>query len=725
MPSTRRQRIATYVPPRAGAPAKAALAEKVLESSTASDAARATVQWLGEHTEVQQAVCAVVDPDERRLVGIVADGISHAQAAAFGVELEQENHPLVLALSSREPILFRPSTRTRRSHPDKPFGPAPFHAIPLRRPEQEDERGLGLLLVTGLDGAPDKDVQWAGLILSAKLLCLQHQFLRARQNRWQRQRRLLKDMVDSVSDPILVTNAGGQILQANTHAERLFTAGDEESEGRQRAVALNNMLFSAAAFTESTRAQPGRREVLLVDPSTGEDLLFELINTPIRLPEHDEGVVSVLRNVSDLRQATREIDDNYRRLQQAEAEARGERDRLDLILKALADPVLVTRPDGEIIRMNPPAERLFASSNGTAAAAARKVLTNHTVFSSFVSNFYAGHSLRACEHLVLQDPSEGIPLPMEAIAGKVIDGQGTVDAVVTIFHDRREAIEKARLYDQVKRHSEELEQKVEEATIELIAQNEQLRRQTIALEEASRLKSQFLANVSHELRTPLHAIVGYTDLLIQGIAGQMRPRQLEKLQRVESNANHLLKVIGDLLDIARIEAGKMPLQLTTFEISALLEEIIQEIEPVAVRADLTLEREVASGLPPLHSDRKKVKQIVINLLSNAIKFTQEGSVRVRVDRPADDGEVCLSVSDTGIGIRPEDIKRIFEDFSQLDSPTTRNQSGTGLGLAICRRLADSLGGRITVASDVGKGSTFTLHVPLEPPMEGQDGEIRP
>ncbi|HLU50411.1 MAG TPA: ATP-binding protein, partial [Planctomycetota bacterium] len=306
--------------------------------------------------------------------------------------------------------------------------------------------------------------------------------------------------------------------------------------------------------------------------------------------------------------------------------------------------------------------------------------------------------------------------PMEAIAGKVIDHRGAVTAVVTILHDRREAIEKARLYEQVKRHSEELEEKVQEATVELVRQNEQLRRQKIQLEEASRLKSQFLANVSHELRTPLHAIIGYTDLLLR--TTDAKAAIVEKLQRVDANANHLLKIINDLLDIARIESGKMLLDLADFEIDGLVAEILQEMEPVIARATLKVTHEIPPNLPVLHSDRKKVKQILLNLLANALKFTPEGFVRIDAECSVSGEELSVSVADTGIGIDAQDLRRIFDDFSQLETKVARPQGGTGLGLAICRRLADSLGGRIAVVSKLGLGSTFTLTIPFQAPSRG-------
>jgi signal transduction histidine kinase len=200
-------------------------------------------------------------------------------------------------------------------------------------------------------------------------------------------------------------------------------------------------------------------------------------------------------------------------------------------------------------------------------------------------------------------------------------------------------------------------------------------------------------------------------MLIAGVSGQLTPPQKNKLTRVDSNAKHLLSIINDILDISRIEAGKMPLHLDEFELPALIGEVLFEVEPLIQKARLTIATELLPGLPELSSDRQKVKQIVLNLLTNAIKFTPQGTVRVTASYDAKARELALAVSDTGIGIAPEDQEKVFEDFRQADNSVTREYGGAGLGLAICRRLAAMLGGRIELRSQLGQGSTFTLFLP--------------
>jgi signal transduction histidine kinase len=220
--------------------------------------------------------------------------------------------------------------------------------------------------------------------------------------------------------------------------------------------------------------------------------------------------------------------------------------------------------------------------------------------------------------------------------------------------------------------------------------------------------------MSHEFRTPLNAILGYTSMLLQGVSGELSPHQKRSLTRVDSNAQHLLALINDILDISRIEAGKMPLTLTEFDLPGLIAEVMAEVEPIIARSRLAVTAELEKDLPVVRADRQKVKQIVINLLTNALKFTPHGSVRVVTTHRRERDLIAIAVADTGIGIAEDDRERIFEDFRQADSSTTRAYGGAGLGLSICRRLAVMLDGQITVESRPGAGSTFTFVVPRRP-----------
>jgi PAS domain S-box-containing protein len=697
-----------------GSKAKLALVDALLAEEEARACAGVALRWLARHAGVQRAVCAVADSESGHLLGLAGIGVPTAAVEAFSLDLGDRTHPLAVALAGGEPVAFHDSSQPLLRAVETPLGNLSFHAVPLGR--SKEEIGPGMLLLTGItDGPVSDDLLWAAELLGVRLASLWYRRAQAEERRHKRERSWLFSIINAVTDPILLTDADGRILVANAGAEMLLTAGEDKREGWRRAVALNNMLFSASLFTNAAKSGPTRRELPLVDPSEGQDLLFEVLSAPVTIRPGETGVASVLRNVTDLRRATEEIEENYRRLRVAEAATRAERDRLDLILNSVLDPILVTDAEGNIARMNPPAERMFTFPPGKRnVEVERRVRTNDAVFTSFVSSLYAGPERHWRRTLSLIDPQTGAAVPVEAISGKVVSKHGEETAIVTILHDLTEAEEKAHLYEQVKRHSEELRERVREATAELAEQNELLRRQAFQLEQASAMKSQFLANVSHELRTPLNAIMGYTHLLLEGVSGTMTPPQQDKMGRIDANARHLLAVINDLLDIARIESGKMPIQIERVRLPELIDEVMTEVEPVIAGTRLAVDRNLSPDLPEIETDRQKVKQIVLNLLSNALKFTPEGSVAIRLQHEAGGDEITIAVTDTGIGIAEENQKTIFEAFEQANSSYARRQGGTGLGLSICRRLSHILDGRITLVSQLGEGSTFTLYLPSKP-----------
>ena len=690
------------------------LAEALLGSDDLATCAQRALDWLGRTAGITRALCLVGDADSVTLLRPVATlGVRGRNVTAFTLDLEAHNDPLVAATIGFGASVFGTNGRPA---PSTPLQGTRLVAVPLHGRHTLEEYPVGLLLVTPSADDGETEARWVASLLGPRLTSLRAAARREEgERRILRERTLLYSIINAVTDPILLTDTEGRITVANARAEALLSAGEDESEGRRRAVALNNMLFSSALTRRAIEgAEPWRHELLLVDPVDGSDLLFELLSTVTVDPREGTGIVSILRNVTDLRRATQEIEENYRKLRLAETDARTERDRLDLIIDSVADPILVTDPNANIVMMNAPAERLFTADPDAGEEARRTVQANDAHFSSFVSNlFFEPGAMRRSGSIGLVDPRTGAPLPVEAISGKIVSEHGEVTAVVTILHDRTQELEREHLYEQLKRASSELEQKVREATAELTRQNELLRRSHFEIEQASAAKSQFLANMSHEFRTPLNAILGYTSMLLKGVTGDLTPHQRRNLERVDSNAHHLLAIINDILDISRIEAGKMPLTVSRFDLKDLVAEVLAEVEPIISRSRLAVTSEQAADVPPLKTDRQKVKQIVINFLTNAIKFTPQGSVEVRTEYVATRDEIAVVVADTGIGISPADRDRIFEDFRQADNSPTREYTGAGLGLAICRRLAGMLDGTITLDSEVGRGSTFTLLVPRE------------
>ncbi|HEX9325677.1 MAG TPA: ATP-binding protein, partial [Reyranella sp.] len=230
------------------------------------------------------------------------------------------------------------------------------------------------------------------------------------------------------------------------------------------------------------------------------------------------------------------------------------------------------------------------------------------------------------------------------------------------------------------------------------------------LEVASQHKSQFLANMSHELRTPLNAIIGYTEMMADGLYGDVPEKAQGVLERVQANGRHLLGLINDVLDLSKIEAGQLVLAMEEYSVTDMVATVLSATESLARAKNLKLGSDVPAGLPTGTGDARRLTQVLLNLVGNAIKFTDQGSIEVRAAQA--DGRFELSVVDTGFGIAPEDQAKIFEEFQQVDNTSTRKKGGTGLGLSISRRIVELHGGRITVESDVGKGSTFKVTVPI-------------
>ena len=259
----------------------------------------------------------------------------------------------------------------------------------------------------------------------------------------------------------------------------------------------------------------------------------------------------------------------------------------------------------------------------------------------------------------------------------------------------------------------ELNMRLAHHAAELETINREIALKNLELAEASRMKSAFIANMSHELRTPLNAIIGFTGALLMKLPGPLTSDQDKQLNTIRASARHLLSLINDILDVAKIEAGKLTLSIEPVHCQELMAEVADTLRPLAQQKGLALEMALGeAGQPPaiIDTDRRALTQILINLLNNAIKFTEQGTVRISLSQREEDGVLVteMSIADSGAGIKEEDQAKLFQAFSQLDSTSTRHVEGAGLGLYLCQNLANAIGGALFFNSDYGSGSTFTL-----------------
>jgi len=296
-------------------------------------------------------------------------------------------------------------------------------------------------------------------------------------------------------------------------------------------------------------------------------------------------------------------------------------------------------------------------------------------------------------HLVIPMTREGCAVGAIAIFRDEVRPftQKQVDLLCTFANQAVIAIENARLFNEIQDKSRQLE-------------------------IANQHKSEFLANMSHELRTPLNAVIGFSEVLQQGMVGALNDKQGEYIQYIHTSGSHLLSLINDILDLSKVEAGRMELDLTSFNVPMAIDNALTLVKERATRHGLTLDCTLDPAVADIHADERKFKQVMLNLLSNAVKFTPEGGQITVSARPMNHA-VEISVTDTGIGIAPEDCDAVFEEFRQVGDSAERKAQGTGLGLALTKKFIDLHGGRIWLTSTLGKGSTFSFTLPITQPAE--------
>jgi len=740
-------------PPVAAANDLDELLATLAEATVLASSSAFLLSRLGELTGSSRGVVRLLDPT-LEVFGIAAMvGLEGGDLPA-ALSVSDLSHPVVIAALSLHPVRcgrgaigdsrvpFRDWIALPLPRGDDRAGPptipvsravdllAPAGLRPAERPVRQQEwfghAPAGVVVLEGDPGeaavaALARVTMFAGPILSRMGMA---SAVRQTADRATKERDRLTSIIDSLPDPIVITNAGNDIIVQNARAERLLNTRDSDSEGRRRAVEVNNLLFTSylARAVMTGGLQSGPRELNLVDPGEGTDLLFEVLAHPLSGEAEGAGaVLSVLRDVTDLRRAGYELERQMQRVRLAEFDATRERDRLNLILENVADPILVTDDQSNIIMMNDEAERLFQVREGGRRnyGAIQAIRGNDTKFTSFISEFTLGTTISRRARMALADPQSGRELPVEVVSGKIINEHGEPSVIVSVVHDLTKQVENERLYEELKKFSAQLEERIRAATSDLEAQNLKLQWQSQELARANRLKSEFLASMSHELRTPLNAVLGHTSLLLDRLFGEITMQQTDSLERIRAAGQHLQALIDDILDLAKIEAGKMPLHLEDIALREVVIEVAQQLEPMVRKKGLDVTYRVGEDGMRVYTDRTKLKQILLNLLSNAVKFTHVGWVRL--DAARSDDFVRIAVSDSGIGIKSEHLDAIWEDFRQIDQSRTREFGGTGLGLSITRKLLERLGGSVQVESRYGEGTTFTVWLPVRFAPSGEQG----
>lgn len=472
------------------------------------------------------------------------------------------------------------------------------------------------------------------------------------------------DLLESTPDAIVMVNVTGRIVLANSQAERVFGYGRSELIGTP-IEALLPVRFRAAhhlhrsQFFDSPRKRTmGAGLELYGLRKNGEEFPVEISLSPL-VTEEGTMVMSAVRDITVRKQA----DQTFRAL-----------------LESAPDAMVIVGGDGTITLVNSQVERLFGYQRAELLGRPVEILVplrfrgNHPAHRSHFLSQPRPRPMGAGQHLhgLRKDGSE---FPVEISLSPIETENGTFVASAI-----RDATER--------------------------------RRYEHALTEANRLKSEFLANMSHELRTPLNGIIGFSEFLIDGKPGALNAKQKEYLGDVLASGRHLLQLINDVLDISKVESGNMELHCETFATEVAVDEVCTALFSLVKHKNISIRREIASEVHDVTLDRRKFMQVLYNLLSNAVKFNDEGGeIRISLARE-EPNDLRLKVCDTGIGINPGDFEKLFVEFQQLESGAARRFGGTGLGLALTKKIIEFQGGRVEVESEMGKGSTFTVRLPL-------------
>ena len=481
---------------------------------------------------------------------------------------------------------------------------------------------------------------------------------------------------------VLVRDMESRIIQWNLGAERLYGFSKEEALGRISHELCQTEFPTSRADVDEVLRRTGRWEGELVHRKRDGE---RLVVASQQIIYHDRSgrPVHILETNADI---TERLD--------AEQRLRKSEERLASIIGSAMDGIISVDEQQHILVFNAAAEKMFGyTASEMLGQSLDRLIPERfrAAHAGHIRKFEQTHVTRrtiGALGTIFGLRANGEEFPIEASISQAAAGEVKLFTVISRDVTERRLAEQLRL------------------------ENLRLDERSRHVEEANRLKSEFLANMSHELRTPLNAIIGFTEMLIDRRPGPLNPKQQEYLGDVYNSAIYLLQLINDVLDLAKVEAGKMVFSPEQFSLGKAIDEVCTVTKAIAQKKGIGLKVNVAPALRYVTLDQQKFKQVLYNLLSNAIKFTDEGG-KVEIRAAMHDAHrFKLAVVDDGIGINEEDLKRIFKEFEQVESGASRCHEGTGLGLALTRKIVELQGGTISVESEIGKGSTFTVVLPL-------------
>ena len=653
----------------------------------------------------ERAVVLLYDDESVALTGSFGIGVSDAIARELVIPLALPDDPIVAALRGGIPQRIRDATSdehisapVRATLTKAKLGPivaAPLRSTTERGPSTAapgwEHRGewAGVVLLSRASGVTESDVdalvpfaRKAGEALSRQR---DVDLLRDTSEAHAIEKEWLWWMLNGVGDAVLVTDSNNDIVMQNHRAELLFRASDEDSAGRRRAVWMNNFLFTAALSTWNLEklGATTSREVTLVDPIEGEELIYEVITTPAtNYRVGMRGTVSVLKNVTDIRHIGEELARGRQRLQTAEEEIRIERDRLDLVLRNVPNPIIVVDNDNHIMSMNPAAERLFKPTAATSRAGPT-ALANAARFTSFLAGLRLDPAMSKRGEIGLTDQRTDDRLEMEVSATEIRDARGAVIAIVSVMQDigRLRELERRRL-EQVLFDSEKLA-----AT------------------------GRLAASIAHEINNPLEAVQNALYLL-QNEFGEEASKH-PYLDIAARETQRMSRILRQMLGFYRQQEA-----MAETDLNALVEEAGGLVAKRLRERGVQITNQLDPGLPRIRASADQLKQVLLNLMLNAADSMPKGGT-VTVATQAGAGSetevlgrdaVQIQVRDTGEGIPDDLLAQIFEPFF-----STKPGKGTGLGLWVSQGIVQSHGGTMRVRSRVGRGTTFMITLPVQGP----------